>query len=1269
MNSSKFEMPVLGRPFQLGMLYDSYKDAPIQGTYFWDKDSLEKNSQMQPLNTTEYNVIESDSIQGKVSALTLGSQLKASLLSGLTETRGAANYFHDRRKSQKQTRFTLQYRATSRLLQLPLHELVAGAVSHPSDIEKHTATHVVTALQYGAEAYFVFDLDTSENENERDTMHSLLTKIPYLSMEQDALTKLTPDEEAIASKCSCTLFGDFCCPRKLLGFQDVIDTFRNLPKALGPSGEHALPVKAWLCPLSELEPKAARLVQNIPVDFIEQYQDVLEEFNTIEMRSDDLIKDPVARRFPEMQKKAEQLKCVCHQYKSAFQEKTAKLLIAFRGGKQDDAALMDLLKMNENSPFYVKMISKWLDHKERETSLVRSFLSKFKGIKVLSSMKQLDDAVLDPDVDSVVCFTFTHLHQPEPYLSDLHEYLSSDAHKNGPSTTEDLHRYKPREPKQWICSNSMQQMRVLARYFLELASINANSKTTRFFVASKYIKDMPAAAILLYEDGLLESTYLDPLPTPDAPEIGEITHSTVILKARTPENSQIVNIGIEFRANSSDCWTQPQFPEGDGEVIISDLLPYYEYQFRSIIEGKLGYVVRSQTIINATTLPTSPPSSLKVLKLTTTTITLSWENPSVIGEGVNLRGYKIEYKLEQKGNNRDNPEEWTEKLTGKEEYQYTLKGLNPNTTYLLRVSCDCGDYAKSAASDTVSVTTLIKKIAQDIIEKNPQNIIHNGTPCIYKLTLKKEVIDQYGFCRRFTFGRRSAHPKNKTIMVLGATGSGKTTLINGMINYILGVDWEDHFRFKLILEESQRTQAESQTSEITAYEIHYQRGFSVPYSLTIVDTPGFGDTRGIEQDRQLIERIRDFFCNPNGATHIDVVCFVVQAALARLTAVQKYVFDSILSIFGKDIHENIQLLVTFADAQTPPVLEAINASEVPCAKSSSGMPVHFKFNNSALFACNKGMNETDDQSAENFDKMFWKMGINSMKMFFEDLERMETRSLQLTKEVLEERKQLEVTVEGLQPMIKAGLHKLEEIRQTQQALQQHQNCIDANKDFEYEVEVTVPFKQDISGSFITNCNRCHFTCHFPCMIADDAKKSSCSAMDKTTGTCKVCPGKCEWQVHFNQKYQWEYKTKREKRMYSTLKKEYEKAVGEKMNAEKIHEKLEEELQAVDLQILDLIKTLNQGLARLSEIALRPNPLATPDYIDLLIAAEREEAKAGFKERIKSLMTVRESAVLLHKVSTGQDVRPEEMRAYEKGKARKNVKGIFTNVKSWLKFMK
>ncbi|CAL8316850.1 unnamed protein product [Gadus morhua 'NCC'] len=354
-------------------------------------------------------------------------------------------------------------------------------------------------------------------------------------------------------------------------------------------------------------------------------------------------------------------------------------------------------------------------------------------------------------------------------------------------------------------------------------------------------------------------------------------------------------------------------------------------------------------------------------------------------------------------------------------------------------------------------------------------------------------------------------------------GSGKSTLINGMMNYILGIDWKDSFRFKLINEDQSKSQAESQTTHVTTYKINHQEGFKVPYSLTLVDTPGFGDTRGIESDKAITEQIRSLFTSAKGVVEIDAICFVTQASQVRLTASQKYVFDSVLSIFGKDVAENICILVTFADGQQPPVLEAINAAKIPCPKTHKDLPVHHKFNNSALFAENKSFSDRADQDSKsskypeekkmdvnNFDAMFWAMGASSMETFFTALGQMTTKSLQLTKEVLEERKQLEVSVEGIQP----------------------------------------------------------------------------------------------------QKYKFDYVKEKQVTTIQELKEKYEKATEAKMTVQQLIEIQKEEVAHLQDEIILLMDASSACLARLKEIALRPDPLSTPEYIELLIEGERSEGKAA-----------------------------------------------------------
>jgi GTP-binding protein EngB required for normal cell division len=140
---------------------------------------------------------------------------------------------------------------------------------------------------------------------------------------------------------------------------------------------------------------------------------------------------------------------------------------------------------------------------------------------------------------------------------------------------------------------------------------------------------------------------------------------------------------------------------------------------------------------------------------------------------------------------------------------------------------------------------------------------------LLKLPLKIESAFEgaSSIVKRFSFGKpdTSTNRKRKTILLMGATGSGKTTWINAMINYVLGVEWDDPFRFKLVDEQViGASQAHSQTQKVTAYDIHYKEGFRIPFSLTIVDTPGFGDTGGMGRDKEITSAVQEFFENSNG---------------------------------------------------------------------------------------------------------------------------------------------------------------------------------------------------------------------------------------------------------------------------------------------------------------------------------------------------------------------------------------------------------------------
>lgn len=507
--------------------------------------------------------------------------------------------------------------------------------------------------------------------------------------------------------------------------------------------------------------------------------------------------------------------------------------------------------------------------------------------------------------------------------------------------------------------------------------------------------------------------------------------------------------------------------------------------------------------------------------------------------------------------------------------------------------------------------------------KSKSKLIEKGPPEVYQLPLVQSRSGRGVI--QYTIGKQpQLRVPVSAVMVVGATGAGKSTWINGMANYVLGVKLKDPFRFKLV-NDGTGSQAHSKTKEIIAYTIYRQEGSPFPNTLTIIDTPGFGDTEGMKRDQILVEQVREFF-SMGGVKGIDclhAIGFVTQASMVRLTPTQKYIFDSILSIFGNDIRHNILLMTTFADNRKPAVLDAVKAADIPYTK-------YYKFNNSALFPeppdAQSG-NEDGDPS----DALYWKLCMSNFDKFAKKLVTMQAQSLTLTREVLEERQQLETVMQSLQVQMKLWVGKIAELKQEERCMEDNEAKIAANENFTYTVKTPKTVKHDISGTgiHVTNCLNCNCTCHKHCAFANDDDKMKCSAMKD--GSCTVCPKRCRWNRHVNNPWWFEVIEEIEERTYDELKQRFDEATQAKSRVQVMVANIQAKIRSTYDETMGLVVKAQQTLQRLDEIALKPNPLSQVEYIDLLIQCEKDEGKDGYLERIQYLKEVRERAKILNTV--------------------------------------
>ncbi|CAM4537262.1 unnamed protein product [Caretta caretta] len=708
-------MPALGRPFQLGMLYDCRKDSLIPGITLWGLEQLRKDVNTKPQPKTEFEIIASDTIEDKASALDVTASLKASFLGGLVEVSGSAKYLNDTKKSKQQARVTLQYSATTKFEQLTMNHLGTENVSYPAVFDQGTATHVVTAVLYGAQAFFVFDREVSSSENVREIEGKLqiaIKKIPMFSIEGEGAVKMDEKEKLNAAKFNCKFHGDFALERNPTNFQDAMQIYSTLPKLLGDSGEKAVPVRVWLYPLTKLDSRAAQLVREISFSLISDAQTALEELAEVNMRCNDMVKSPIATSFPEIKLKIQQFRDLCKQHRQTFQKQLAGLLPLIRGGGKEEGGLVDILSCKNQSPFNTQRLSEFLGTKEKEMNYVNSYLKILSNVKVVSSQSKLDEIVLDPELDFIVSFTFTSLHEEEPYLSDLKQWLQTQYIKetHDPAAASSVAE-KPKS-KVWFEGKEIyKKARKSAKSLSHFVSVNKSNGKIRFIVSSVPDKDNPGTSIYLYEEGELISTNFEPPSKPLPPLIDGIKHDRVQLKFNPAAygRAEISGYRAEYRIVGQENWTAVNVNNTQETFTVTGLHANTEYQFRYAAVSKPGLSESSDVSNPVKTLPpTSPPGKPVTVIVDSSAIALTWESPSVTGDGVRIREYKVEYKEEAGDTIQEGKDKWLERRTEKRTEFYSIDGLSPETPYRFRVSAVCEDGAVSDPSEETCISTLKK---------------------------------------------------------------------------------------------------------------------------------------------------------------------------------------------------------------------------------------------------------------------------------------------------------------------------------------------------------------------------------------------------------------------------------------------------------------------------------------------------------------------------------------------------------------------------------
>ena len=708
MSSQSQIIPSLGRPFDLGMLYDRRSDQLIIGKTLWSLDHLGQavNTIIKPYTNSE--VLAEDTIDDKTSALNIKGGIKLSLIWGLVNVQGAAKYLDDRKTSSHHSRVVLKYETTTEFKQLTMEHLGPGKVQYPEVFDQDIATDVVVGILYGAKAFFIFDQEVSKDESLKEvhgSMELLVKSLPGISI--DGRGDITKEQKKKTEKMHCKMYGDFRTEESPTTYEEAVRVYKRLPSLIGDKGQNAVAVQVYLRPLSEIDSKGQRMVREISANYISKTCEIQEHIQCIESKCSELMREDVCASFSRVKEQLSSFKRNISRYKVFLQKKLLPLLPSIRGGGAEESALGDIFEEKERSPFAQTSIDDWIQEKEKEMKRLQGMIS-FLGDTLFVTPEDVENEAFNPSNAHVVCCTFKIGKEDDPQILSMDGYLTGkvlpELDRNASSGTDD--------------KNANKRIRETLKQFSELKSANEDHKEVKFFAAEKCLSDNfsgnPGAFICLYEEGELENDDFKPSPKPENLEAESVRDDSIDLLWNDPHWSEnkIEKYKVQCKKDeaNSDWITQytPCGKDSKKTATISGLQQATNYLVRVYAVRQI-VVSQCSNTLSATTKPTSPPGKPTLAAATTDAITIAFTKPKSIGQGVNIVKYKIEWIF--------NSQQMEQFLNYTEDASLTctIKGLQAGVPYNFSVTAICGsegDSNPSDPSDPLQTMVLRKNLIQ-----------------------------------------------------------------------------------------------------------------------------------------------------------------------------------------------------------------------------------------------------------------------------------------------------------------------------------------------------------------------------------------------------------------------------------------------------------------------------------------------------------------------------------------------------------------------------
>jgi len=576
----------LGRPFVLGMLYDRRTDKIIPAYSPWKRETLEKNLTVNKQLRCMTEVVVDDSFEKKSANLEIDANLKLSIMARLVKVDGIFKHLHDHEFSTNQARVTLKYCAMTHYKSLSMEHL-RQPPEYPEALDHDGATHVVTAIQYGIEAYFVFDRSCSARELKNEVTANMKTSVA------EALKLIGNPDGSISvnskpgnskskqDRITCQYYGDTPLPRLPLTYEDAAKTCQELAKLREDS---SVPKVVHLQPLYKLKRDYCEMrlkIHTVSEFLVATVEKIFESVHKTKARCKDLMSDKACTTFQVVREQISEVEDLLKQFKIWFSSKLSQLIPEAREtGKEE--GLKDLLGSVNMSPFAGNRLDEYVKAKTKELRILERERCNFKECKYIheaytNETGKLHELIHNRRYQKVFAFVFNVTTSSHSCIDAMKTFLTTGRTLT-PDTTTQLERF----------DDGSRYTAILSQRNTYLAFADDNKRNEKFaFVVTESLPGSRHASgptIVCFENGV--SNEFDPFPPPGEPQLIAIEEEgeAVYISWHFPASHHVDEFHLHYKSSDDDKWQT--VTTAKDIAALTDLRCHASYTFRVQGESK-----------------------------------------------------------------------------------------------------------------------------------------------------------------------------------------------------------------------------------------------------------------------------------------------------------------------------------------------------------------------------------------------------------------------------------------------------------------------------------------------------------------------------------------------------------------------------------------------------------------------------------------------------------------------------------------------------------